>query len=78
MNQLGLKSDRNSMTLFESETMSIVLIGLHEHAELKPHKANGMISVQVLEGKIEFSAGQQTSLEKGQMVVLQENIPPIL
>lgn len=39
------------------------------------HKANGVISVQVLEGKIEFTAGQQnTNLEKDQMIALQENI----
>lgn len=68
-------SDRNSVTLFKSETMRIVLIGLHENAELKPHKANGVINVQVLQGKIEFTAGQQnTHLERGQMVALQDNI----
>lgn len=68
-------SDRNSVTLFKSETMRIVLIGLHEKAELKPHKANGVISVQVIQGKIEFIAEQQnTHLEKGQMIALQENI----
>jgi quercetin dioxygenase-like cupin family protein len=68
-------SDRNSVTLFKSETMRIVLIGLHENAELKPHKANGVISVQVIEGKIEFSAEEQiTHLEKSQMIALQENI----
>lgn len=69
------ESDRNSVTLFKSETMRIVLIGLHENAELKPHKADGVISVQVLEGSIEFTAGQQsTQLGKGQMIALQENI----
>ncbi len=68
-------SDRNSVTIFKSETMRIVLIGLHENAELKPHKANGVISVQVLEGKINFITEQQSSqLEKGQMIALQENI----
>jgi len=68
-------SDRNSLTIFKSETMRIVIIGLHENAELKPHKANGVISVQVLEGKIEFTAEQQsTQIEKGQMIALQENI----
>jgi quercetin dioxygenase-like cupin family protein len=70
-----LESDRNSVTLFKSETMRIVLIGLHENAELKPHKANGVISVQVVHGKIEFTAEQQnTHLEKGQMLALHENI----
>ncbi len=68
-------SDRNSVTIFKSETMRIVLIGLHENAELKPHKANGVLSVQVLEGKINFITEQQSSqLEKGQMIALQENI----
>jgi len=69
------ESDRNSVTIFKSETMRIVIIGLHENAELKPHKANGVISVQALEGKIQFTAEQQiTQLEKGQMIALQENI----
>lgn len=68
-------SDRNSVTLFKSETMRIMLIGLHENAELKPHKANGVISVQVIEGKIEFTAEEQiTHLEQRQMIALQENI----
>ncbi|MET3731984.1 hypothetical protein [Moheibacter stercoris] len=70
-----IDSDRNAVTLFKSETMRIVLIGLHENAELKPHKANGVISVQVIEGNIEFTAEDQiTSLEKRQMIALQENI----
>ncbi len=69
------ESDRNSVTIFKSENMRIVLLGLHENAELKTHKANGVISVQVMEGRIEFSAdNQRVQIEKGQMVALQENI----
>ncbi len=45
-------SDRNSITIFKSDSMRIVLIGLRQNAELKTHTANGIISVQVLEGKI--------------------------
>jgi quercetin dioxygenase-like cupin family protein len=70
-----VENDRNSITIFKSDTMRIVIIGLHENAELKPHKASGIISVQVLEGKIEFSTDQDIAqLEKGQMVALQDNI----
>ena len=70
-----VESDRNSVTLFKSEAMRIVLLGLHANAELKPHKANGVISVQVIEGQIEFTAEQQTTqLEKGQMIALHDNI----
>lgn len=68
-------SDRNSITLFKSDTMRIVLMGLHEQAELKTHKANGIISVQVIEGEINFATEQQAvTIEKGQMIALQENI----
>ncbi len=68
-------SDRNSLTIFKSETMRIVLMGLHENAELKAHKANGVISVQTLEGKVNFATEQQiVIIEKGQMITLEANV----
>lgn len=68
-------SDRNSLTLFKSDTMRIVLMGLHENAELKEHKANGVISVQPVEGKIKFAtAHESVELEKGKMIALEANI----
>lgn len=68
-------SDRNSVTIFKSETMRIVLIGLHQDAELKPHKANGTLSIQVLDGKLEFMTEQQiTQIERGQMIAVQDNV----
>lgn len=70
------ESDRNSITIFKSDKMRIVLLGLHKGAELVTHTANGMISVQVLEGKIDFITSAKTgSLQKGQMIVLHEKIP---
>lgn len=69
------ESDRNSVTIFKSDTMRIVLLGLHENAELITHKANGVISVQVLQGKINFvTEGETHTMEKGQMIALQDNI----
>ncbi len=70
------ESDHNSITIFKSDSLRIVLLGLHENAELKTHTANGIISVQVQEGSISFTAEQQTVvLEKGQMIALNEKIP---
>jgi quercetin dioxygenase-like cupin family protein len=70
------ESDHNSITLFKSERLRIVLLGLHKNAELKTHAVNGTISVQVLQGKISFTTEQQTVvLEKGQMIALQPRIP---
>lgn len=69
-------SDRNSITIYKSENMRIVLIGLQNNAELKTHTANGIISVQVLEGRIKFTTEQQVAeLEKGQMLALKKQIP---
>lgn len=70
-----LDGDRNSLTIFKSPTMRIVLMGLHANAELKTHKANGVISIQVLEGEIDFSTALKSSrMEKGNMIALQENV----
>ena len=69
-------SDHNAITIFKNERVRIVLIGMHEKAELKTHTANGIITVQVLEGAIDFTTEEKTtSLGKGQMVTLQEKIP---
>lgn len=64
---------RNAITVFKSENMRIVLIGLHANAKLPEHKADGIISVQVLSGKIIFStADNEKELDQGQMVTLHE------
>jgi len=56
--------------------MRIVLIALHSGAEMVKHTANGIISVQVLEGQIKFNTDlQSVELGKGQMVTLHEQIP---
>jgi quercetin dioxygenase-like cupin family protein len=69
-------SDRNSITIYKSENMRVVLIGLHENAELKTHTTNGIVNVQVLDGHIKFTTEQQVvELEKGQMLVLKKQLP---
>ncbi|MCB9074182.1 MAG: cupin domain-containing protein [Chitinophagales bacterium] len=70
------ESDHNSITIFKSDKMRIVLIGMHKGATLKTHTANAIISVQVVEGLIKFTADEQTiALENGRMIALQEKIP---
>jgi quercetin dioxygenase-like cupin family protein len=56
--------------------MRIVLIALHKNAEMKKHTADGIISVQVLEGQIQFTTNEQTvEISKGQMLTLHKGIP---
>ncbi|HTO15544.1 MAG TPA: cupin domain-containing protein [Edaphocola sp.] len=66
----------NSITIFKSKQLRIVLIGLKAQSELKKHIAPAQISVQVLEGKVKFTAEKQSViLSKGQMVSLKPKIP---
>ena len=67
--------EHNAITVFKSDKMRIVLIGLKENATMKQHKANAIISVQVLEGQIEFITGTQNeTLMQGDILVLHENV----
>jgi quercetin dioxygenase-like cupin family protein len=68
--------DRNAITVFKTNGLCILLIALHKGAEMTKHTAAGMISVQVLEGRIEFTTDDQSvELDKGQMLALHESIP---
>lgn len=69
------EADHNAITIFKSDLMRIVLMGMHKNAEFKTHTAKGTISVQVIAGKINFTANDNTvSMEAGQMLVLHEKI----
>ncbi|MFD2163756.1 cupin domain-containing protein [Paradesertivirga mongoliensis] len=68
-------SDRNAITLLKNEGLRIVLIALHAEAELKAHKAPGIITVQVLDGHINFKTDKlESGLRKGEMLTLQTGI----
>jgi len=70
------KNDRNAITIYKTDSMRMVLIALHEDAVMAKHTANGVISVQVWEGEIVFSAANQSVvLKKGQMVALHKGEP---
>jgi quercetin dioxygenase-like cupin family protein len=67
---------RNAITVFKTNGLRIVLIALHERAEMARHTADGIISVQVLEGQLQFNTDvSSVELSKGQMLALHEAIP---
>ena len=70
------ESDRNAITVFKTDGMRIVLIALHKDAEMTKHTAEGIISVQVLEGQMLFTTEEQSiELASGQMLALHKNVP---
>ena len=69
-------NDRNAITVFKTNGLCILLIALHKGAEMTKHTAVGMISVQVLDGSIQFTTDEQSvEMDKGQMLALHEGIP---
>ena len=69
-------SDRNAITVFKTNGMRLVLIALHAGAEMKTHTADGIISVQVIDGKMKFNADNRSvELNTGQMLALHKGIP---
>lgn len=70
------ESGRNTITLFKSPTLRLLLLGLKSGSELKKHKTDNTISVQVIQGNIRFITGDiSTPLGEGQLITLHPKIP---
>jgi len=70
-----LEGSKNTILIFKTSGMRILMIALKKGAELKPHSAPGAISVQTLEGEIGFiTGGQCLSLKKDQVLMLQSGL----
>ncbi len=68
------KSDRNSITVFKTDDMRIVLGALHKGAEMLPHKAEGIMSIQVIDGAIEVNTDELSeTISAGQMVAIHKD-----
>ena len=70
------KNDRNAMTIYKTSGMRIVLIALREDAVMEKHTTNGIVSVQVLDGEINFNTEDHSvALKKDEMIALHRNVP---
>lgn len=69
-------SERQTMPLFRMERMRVMLVALRAGAVLSSHRADGPITVQMLEGRIMFSVeSQDVMLTEGQVLSLQAGLP---
>lgn len=70
------KNDRNSITLFKSDKIRIVLVALHRKAEMKTEHPEHIMNIHVLKGKISLIADEsQTEVNKDQIITLHEKVP---
>lgn len=69
------KNDRNAITLFKTTGLTIVLTCLHSEAVLKDIEVDGLVVLQVIEGKVNITTdGDAFELCENKMAVLHENI----
>ena len=70
---------RNGTTLVKNAEVRVVLEALREGADLAEHRAPGPITVQVLEGEIQFSVGETVHvLRPGELLVLPTCRPHVV
>jgi quercetin dioxygenase-like cupin family protein len=69
------KGDRNALTLLKKSSMSVVLIALKSPAEINFHHSGKSVSIQILEGSVNFIMNENTALlQKGSLLTLHEQI----
>lgn len=67
--------DKNAITVYKTEGMRIVLIAMRNGTSMPSHKAEGIISVQVLRGSIKFTTDDRAvELSEGKMVTLHKGL----
>jgi quercetin dioxygenase-like cupin family protein len=69
------KGGLNAKILMNKPNKQIVLTALHKGTEINSFQSNDSITIQVIEGELKFhTQNESITLEKGQMLTLQENI----
>lgn len=70
------KNDRNAITVFKSNKLSVVIVAMRKKAEMTTERPENIFSVQVLDGKIRLTASdEKTELRREEMFVLHRHIP---
>ncbi len=68
--------EQTSTTLIQSDRIKVIRMVLKAGTELSQHKAPGDITVQCIEGQIEFTAlGKTEVLQPGQLLYLADREP---
>jgi quercetin dioxygenase-like cupin family protein len=70
-----IKNDRNSMSVFKTNDATIVIMALRKGAELKEHRDRGIVTMQVIEGSVDFCCeGKEVELKAGETGVVHKEI----
>ena len=62
-------NDRNAITVFKSEDMTVVLTRLKDGASLEEVKTEGYTTLFVLEGQLQSSSGEEKNCVAGDLLI---------
>ena len=66
------KNDRNGITVFKTDQLTMVVVCLHEKAVLKNNVVDGIVTIQVVEGKIRVTTPDgEVDIRQNQIVTFQ-------
>lgn len=69
-------NDRNAITLLHHPRLRVVLIALHEGAELKKHTADGPVTIHLLEGAVTVTVHEAAfPLSPMEAMVVDDQVP---
>jgi quercetin dioxygenase-like cupin family protein len=69
------EGDRNSITLFKSGGMRVVLVCMHKHTEMTTERPENILNIYVLDGRLQLDADKRSvEVDQEQLVALHENI----
>ena len=69
------ENDRNSITVFKSDKLRILIVALHKKAEMQTERPQNILSIQMIRGKIKLRTDEKTTtVGEEQLLVLRENI----
>ena len=69
------KSDRNSITIYKTEGVTMVVTALHEGAVIENSSVEGWMSLEVLEGVVDFAVeGKTFELHHRQVMALHPEV----
>lgn len=69
-------SDRNAITLFKTDGLTLVMTALHQGAKMEENILDSRLCIQVLDGHVNVKTSIHSyDLPQGQVLVLHEGIP---
>ncbi len=70
------KSDRNAITVFKTDNMTIVVTVLKEGAAIKDNTVNGFLTLQVMEGITRITSLEgDADMKENQLIAFHPGIP---